>query len=250
MTAYRFMVRIVANAKCVILSPTAEDSLNRVTEVEFDTYDEAMALVGSGMKTAWAAVSEWRGEGWDAHCVITGTERKRIKYFDVFATKVGGRFGLDTVHVSHHDRKPDGVVTTIITDPATLSPAAEPVEVTADPVTVAAAALPVCEDPQLVRYDVGRTFPVKTRAGAPLQSHFSCGAWALAARVDQLVDDIARDRLNLARLNLDGRRTWRRDQLADWIAQAEARAVGMVTRWAADPPVCTCRDRPPQVAAA
>lgn len=245
---YRFMVRIVANAKCEILGRTPEAAMARDIEPEYATYEEALAVVTAGQKTAWAATSEWRGDPskfGDVTCVITGTVRKRIKYFEIYATNAERFHGIGTRLVSLHTRHPDGVDTTVVTDPSTLVPDAPAVEVTADPVTVAAAEAPVCADPGLVRFDISATTPVKTRSGRTAHSHFSCGAWTLWHRVDGLVRDLARDRAALAKLQQDPRRAWRRERLAASIAEGETRAVRIVANWLVDPLVCTCRERVP-----
>lgn len=245
-TPYRFMVRIVANAKCEILARTPEAAMARDLEPEFATYEEALAVVHAGQKTAWSVTTEWRGDPsvfGDLECVITGVVRKRIKYFEIYATDAERFHVGNTKLVSLHTRRPDGVDTTVVTDPSTLVKDAPAVEVTADPVTVAAAGAPVCEDPELVRFDVSKTTPVKTRAGRTLHSHFTCGAWALGNRVDGLVRDLARDRATLARLQRDPRRAWRRERLAASIAEGEKHAIRLVSHWLVDPPVCTCRER-------
>lgn len=100
--------------------------------------------------------------------------------------------------------------------------------------------LPLCERPETVTYDIGRSIPVGlTRSGTPVFSGFSCAAYTTIGSIHDMVQDVTEDRKRADALEVRGK-TWRAGNLRRNAAEREARNERLIARYLADPAPCTC----------
>jgi hypothetical protein len=100
--------------------------------------------------------------------------------------------------------------------------------------------MPVCERPDAVTYDCGRSIPVGVRAsGSPVFSGFSCAAYAYLGEILQRRKGVADDRKRVAMLRSRGR-DWNADNLQRNITEREQRNERIIAAWVADPAPCSC----------
>jgi hypothetical protein len=100
--------------------------------------------------------------------------------------------------------------------------------------------LPLCERPETVTEDVGRSILVGlTRSDRPVFSTFSCAAYAALGRLFTMRGDVAYDRRRAERLEARGR-TWQAGNVRRHADEREARNERLLARMVADPAPCTC----------
>lgn len=100
--------------------------------------------------------------------------------------------------------------------------------------------IPPCERPDTVTYDCRRFIPVGlTAGGRPVLSSHSCAAYARAASVFTLHEEVAKERARAGRLERQGK-TWQAGNLRKWVADREARNARLIAAMVADPVPCTC----------
>jgi hypothetical protein len=100
--------------------------------------------------------------------------------------------------------------------------------------------LPLCERPDAVTYDIGRSIPVGvTRSGKPVFSGFSCAAYAALGGLYNMHQEVAKDRKSADRLEARGK-TWQAGNLRRNADNREARNAQIIDRVIADSAPCSC----------
>jgi hypothetical protein len=100
--------------------------------------------------------------------------------------------------------------------------------------------LPLCQRPETVTYDCGRSIPVGlTASGRPVFSGFSCAAYVALSGLYAAHTEVADDRKRADRLEGRGK-TWHAGNLRRNADEREARNAQLIARAIADPAPCSC----------